>query len=65
MNKNNFGLSPFQKAVNYPGLMSAVIDNEIIMDFSPKPELSENRLKTSFCQKNCIFITHPDTPDKI
>jgi hypothetical protein len=39
MNKNEFwAKARFLRSSNNPGLKSGVIDNEFIMDFSPKPD---------------------------
>ena len=46
---------------NNPGLKSGVIDNELIMGFSPKPELLKYRFKIEFIKNLVVFLLIPYT----
>jgi hypothetical protein len=50
----------FLRFFNNPGLKSGVIDNELIMDFSPKPELLKFRLKVYIIKNSEVFLLIPD-----
>jgi hypothetical protein len=56
MNKKElWAKAPFLRLFNNPELKFGVIDNEFIMDFSPKQGVFIKTLKASFIKKIVIF----------
>ncbi len=51
----------FLRQYNNPGLKSGVIDNELIMDFSPKPVLFKIITKFSVINNTMDLFVIPDT----
>jgi hypothetical protein len=45
----------FLRTFNNPGLKSGVIDNELIVDFSPKPAFFKNNSKLASKINSCII----------
>jgi hypothetical protein len=51
----------FLRPYNNPGLKSGVIDNELIVDFSPKPVFFRIITKFSLIKNSMILFVIPDT----
>jgi hypothetical protein len=61
MNKKEFwAKARFFRSFNNPGLKPGVIDNEFIMDFSPKPDFLKY-FRSQLYQKFVVLLLIPDT----